>query len=121
MGARKSPPTSEPDEGRMAQDPPSPAPATELAALEVRVTGRVQGVGFRYFVHEAARRLRLTGYVRNTRDGGLRAYAEGSKDNLKEFLRLMHEGPPGGRVHGLQATWGSPTGQYSTFSIEHTV
>jgi acylphosphatase len=94
---------------------------TELASLEVRVTGRVQGVGFRYFTHEAARRLRLTGYVRNLRDGGLRAYAEGSKDSLTEFLRLMHAGPQGSRVHDLRATWGSATGQYSTFSIEPTL
>ena len=105
----------------MEQDSSSPAPASELASLEVRVTGRVQGVGFRYFVHEAARRLCLTGYVRNLRDGGLRAYAEGEKDNLKEFLRLMHEGPSGGRVQDLRARWGSPTGQYTTFSIERTL
>lgn len=105
----------------MQQDSPSPLPGTELASLEVRVTGRVQGVGFRYFAHETARRLRLTGYVRNLRDGGVRAYAEGPRDSLKEFLRLMHEGPSGSRVHDLRATWGSATGQYSTFSIERTL
>jgi acylphosphatase len=105
----------------MEQDPSSASPQTEFASLEVRVSGRVQGVGFRYFTHEAARRLRLTGYVRNLRDGGLRAYVEGPKGSLKEFLRLMHEGPQGGRVHDLRATWGSATGQYSTFSIERTL
>jgi acylphosphatase len=92
-----------------------------MLSLEVRVAGRVQGVGFRYFAHERARRLGLTGYVRNLRDGSVRAYAEGPKEALEEFLRLMHEGPQGGRVRDLRATWGSASGQYTAFSIEHTL
>jgi acylphosphatase len=105
----------------MPHDPALPPPSAEPASLEVRITGQVQGVGFRYFAHETARRLRLSGYVRNLRDGSVRAYAEGPRESLERFLRLMQAGPQGSRVRELRATWGSATGQYSTFSIERTL
>ena len=105
----------------MEQGLSSSPPAPRMFSLEVRVAGRVQGVGFRYFAHERARRLGLTGYVRNLRDGSVRAYAEGPKEALEKFLRLMHEGPQGGLVRDLRATWGSASGQYTAFSIERTL
>ena len=105
----------------MQQGFSSSPPAPRLFSLEVRVAGRVQGVGFRYFAHERARRLGLTGYVRNLQDGSVRAYAEGPKGALEEFLRLMQEGPQGGRVRDFRATWGNASGQYTAFSIERTL
>ena len=105
----------------MQQEPSSSPPMAELASLALVIIGRVQGVGFRYFAHETARRLHLTGYVRNLRDGSVGAYAEGPKERLLEFLRLMREGPGGSRVHDVRATWGGATGQYSTFGIEPTL
>jgi acylphosphatase len=91
------------------------------ASLEVRVRGRVQGVGFRYFTHEVARRLGLVGYVRNLRDGSVHAYAEGSRPALEEFLRQMERGPIGGRVQEVRSHWGPATDHYTMFSIEHTL
>ncbi len=91
------------------------------ASLEVRVRGRVQGVGFRYFAHEVARRLGLVGYVRNAVDGSVRAYAEGPRPALDEFLRQMERGPAGAFVRQVDRHWGAATGQYTMFSIERTL
>jgi acylphosphatase len=89
-------------------------------AVEVRLTGRVQGVGFRYFALEIARRLDLTGYVMNLRDGSVRAFAEGPRESLEQFLAVLERGPGGARVRTVQATWGTATGQYSAFVIQPT-
>ena len=99
----------------------SPEQPTESASLEVRVTGRVQGVGFRYFAHETARRLGLVGYVRNLRDGAVMAYAEGPREALERFLREMERGPMGGHVREVRVHWGSATGRDTTFRIESTL
>lgn len=95
-------------------------PSPGQASLEVRVNGRVQGVGFRYFTLEVARSLGITGYVMNTRDGGVRAYAEGPRESLKHFLCALQQGPGGARVQGVRATWGTATGAQTTFIIQPT-
>ena len=105
----------------MEQISSSGLPDSNLASLEVRVVGRVQGVGFRYFVFETARRLGLSGYVMNLRDGGVRAYAEGSRGSLEQFLRALQQGPSGARVRDVRAVWGTDTGGYSIFSIQSTL
>jgi acylphosphatase len=104
----------------MGADPPAFAPGERTASLEVQVRGRVQGVGFRYFTLEVARRLNLTGCVMNLRDGGVRVYAEGPRDSLEEFLDALQRGPGGARVREVQTSWGTATGQYSSFSIQPT-
>jgi acylphosphatase len=105
----------------MREPAQEPGSLEENVSLEVRVSGRVQGVGFRYFAHEAARRLGLVGYVTNLRTGGVRAYAEGSRQALAEFLCQMEKGPAGSCVRETQSHWGPATGQYSFFSIERTI
>ena len=57
------------------------------------VTGRVQGVGFRFFAIGEAERLGLTGYVRNRRDGRVEAYAVGTPDQLAQFRARLEKGP----------------------------
>ena len=90
----------------------------DIVSLEVRVFGRVQGVGFRYFAHETARRLRVVGHVTNLPDGSVRAYAEGPRNSLAEFLRQIEKGPPGAHVREARSHWGPATGQYTYFGIE---
>ncbi|WP_010253874.1 acylphosphatase [Treponema primitia] len=92
------------------QNPPS--------AFFAQVRGRVQGVGFRYSAYNEASRLRLTGWVRNTRDGEVDVWAEGSQENLDLFLRWLHQGPPRARVESVEAETKIPTGAYVVFSIE---
>lgn len=85
--------------------------------LEALVMGRVQGVGFRYFVRTAAKRLGVTGWVCNTRDGSVRVVAEGSNKCLKQLLEALEHGPSLACVNDVRCRWDKPSGQYSDFSI----
>jgi acylphosphatase len=66
--------------------------------LHVLVRGRVQGVGFRWHVREAARRLGLSGWVRNRGDGSVEVAAEGSDEQLRLLQNELRKGPPGAVV-----------------------
>jgi len=66
--------------------------------LYVAVRGRVQGVGFRWFVRERARELGLTGWVRNHRDGSVEVLAEGNDAALRALRALLRAGPAGAAV-----------------------
>lgn len=65
------------------------------------VSGRVQGVGFRYFVRTTAVRLHLTGWVRNTPDGAVECVARGQADKLALFSDELQKGPPLAKVTGV--------------------
>ena len=62
------------------------------------VRGRVQGVGFRYFVRAAAERERVDGWVRNLSDGSVEAVAAGESERLRVLEHALREGPPASRV-----------------------
>jgi acylphosphatase len=66
--------------------------------VSVRVQGRVQGVGFRYFTHITARALQLTGWVRNLPGGDVEVVAEGPRQEVEQLLAALREGPAGSRV-----------------------
>jgi acylphosphatase len=66
--------------------------------IHLRVVGRVQGVGFRWFVVSAAERLHLRGWVRNAPDGSVEVEAEGSAVALDALRRRLETGPPAARV-----------------------
>ena len=72
-------------------------------ALRVHIEGRVQGVGYRYWVVEQASALHLNGWVRNRRDGRVEVVVSGPQAALDEFLRRCHEGPELARVVRLAA------------------
>lgn len=65
------------------------------------VKGRVQGVGFRWFVHREAADLGLRGWVRNTEDGHVEVLAAGQPEQLKELRAALHEGSRGSRVDAV--------------------
>jgi len=87
------------------------------ARLRVRVQGRVQGVGFRYFALQHARRLGLRGYVRNCPDGSVEVLAEGNRTALEELLVLLRQGPPAARVERWHAEWEPYEGNLPPFQI----
>jgi acylphosphatase len=78
--------------------------------LEVTLHGRVQGVGFRYFVRQEAVRLGLSGWVSNEPDGSVRVVAEGSAPALEQLQRVLRDGPSGARVENLDVRWAEPRG-----------
>ena len=71
--------------------------------LEATVTGRVQGVGFRWFARDRATALGLSGWVRNRADGSLEILAEGPAEALEAFEAALRLGPPGAAVGSVQA------------------
>ena len=71
--------------------------------LEATVNGRVQGVGFRWFVRDRATALGLAGWVRNRADGSLEVLAEGPAEALAAFEDALRAGPPGAVVLSVQA------------------
>jgi acylphosphatase len=73
----------------------------------VIVRGRVQGVGYRNFVEQAARRLALEGWVRNRRDGSVEALFAGSNDQVEQMIAECRDGPPAARVEGIEEATGT--------------
>jgi acylphosphatase len=85
--------------------------------VHVIVTGRVQGVGFRYFVQREAWRLGLRGFVRNVSRAQVEVVAEGEEKALADFVSEVGEGPPGARVENVQLSRQSPTGEFRSFEV----
>jgi acylphosphatase len=88
-------------------------------ALEAVVRGRVQGVGFRYFVHREAMALGLTGWVSNESDGTVRCLAVGDRATLEAFVERLRAGPAGAIVDRVDLFWrpASTGASYPSFSI----
>ncbi len=88
------------------------------SAFRVRVTGRVQGVGFRWSAVHEARQLGLRGWVRNSPDGSVEVEAEGSPRALEDFLAWLRRGPAGAFVRNVEVH-SVPTGRTSGgFEVE---
>ena len=69
--------------------------------LHFQIQGRVQGVGFRWFVHREASELALNGWVRNTEDGDVEVVVSGDDESLAELRASLRKGPRGSRVDRL--------------------
>lgn len=69
-----------------------------MLTLELRITGRVQGVGFRDALRHEAGKLGVTGWVRNRRDGSVEALVQGAPAALEALVAWARRGPPGSRV-----------------------
>ncbi|NBB72160.1 MAG: acylphosphatase [Bacteroidetes bacterium] len=87
--------------------------------LSVRITGRVQGVGFRHFTKTRAARLDVEGWVRNEPDGSVRLEAEGPTDALESLLDAVREGPRSARVDATDVDWSAPSDEFDTFGVRY--
>lgn len=83
----------------------------------ILISGLVQGVFFRRETTSIARRLGLTGWVRNLSDGRVESIAEGEKARVDELIRFCHSGPPGARVRNVEVEWLEYTGEFRGFRI----
>jgi acylphosphatase len=79
-----------------------------VSQLHVRITGVVQGVGFRWFVREKARRLGLAGWVRNLADGTVEVVASGEQGQIDLLVGELKKGPPGAIVDEVQPQGTAP-------------
>lgn len=93
---------------------------SDLAALQAKVYGRVQGVFFRAFAREQATKLGLTGYVRNiVAEEAVEVWTEGDRDKLEMLIGYLKMGPPRAKVTEVITNWSQYTGDYSGFSIRY--
>lgn len=88
-----------------------------MASLHLIVTGRVQGVGFRWFVRETARRMGLAGWVSNRPDGAVELAAGGDDASIDLLRRAVRTGPPGAQVEDVR----SADGDVGTLTIPFSV
>lgn len=89
-----------------------------MQAKRYIVRGRVQGVGFRWFVDHEARQLGLSGWVRNNLDGSVEVLAMGSDQQLEALRRKLEAGPRAARVDEVEETPADPMAGLKTFRIE---
>ena len=85
-------------------------------ARHYRISGRVQGVGYRYFTRRIALRLGVRGWVRNLPDGSVEVHAEASADVLEEFRGELERGPAASEVAGVNVA-AARLGPHSVFEI----
>ena len=90
-----------------------------LAAAEIVVEGRVQGVGYRDYVRRRAIRLGLVGYVMNLKDGRVRVHAEGAREVIEDLTRQLENGPPLSRVDRVTSRWLLPGRRFASFEIRY--
>jgi len=87
--------------------------------VQVRIEGRVQGVGYRAFVEMHAYELDLAGWVRNRRDGSVEAILQGAEDAVATMLDRCREGPPDAQVTGVEVI-GEGVGAFGGFEVRPT-
>ena len=88
-----------------------------LKRVQLFVRGRVQGVFFRASARREARRLGLTGWVKNRADGSVELLAEGEEDGIKELVGWAQKGPGAARVETVDVRWRSFVGDFHDFRI----
>jgi acylphosphatase len=95
----------------------STAPTSVLARRFV-VRGRVQGVGFRWFVEREAHMLGIAGWVRNNHDGSVEVQAQGTRDQLSGLRSRLQQGPRAARVDNVEEREAEPVAGLNAFRIE---
>jgi acylphosphatase len=98
----------------MAATPEKPA-----VRAHVFVSGRVQGVNFRYYTQRKAQELGLAGWVRNLWDGRVEAVFEGEEQAVRRAVDWCHGGPPSAWVEDVEATYEPPTGEFGSFRVTY--
>ena len=88
-----------------------------VVAFDVRVSGRVQGVGYRYYARASAHTAGVTGYVRNVPNGTVEAVIVGPAEACEDMLAALRKGPRGGRVDAVSAQPLSPPPRYEDFRV----
>jgi acylphosphatase len=88
-----------------------------LVSRRYIVKGRVQRVGFRFFVEEAAHREGIQGYVRNRHDGSVEVVAEGDAEAMLRFEMAVRRGPSGARVDDVETMELEASNRFTRFSV----
>jgi len=86
---------------------------------KVRISGRVQGVGFRYSTRQQAAKHGVVGYVRNMPDGTVEVVCQGEQKKLDRVLTWLRSGPPGAHVTNIETEEVKTKTSFPRFAIEH--
>ncbi len=89
------------------------------ARAHLFVSGRVQGVSYRWFVLDVANTLNLAGWVRNLPDSRVEAVFEGNREAIEKAILKCRQGPPASRVHDIDVTWENGIDGLAVFEIRH--
>lgn len=92
-----------------------------MAARQIRVSGRVQGVGYRVSLQHEARRRGVTGWVRNRADGTVEALLQGSDTAINDVVAWARRGPPGARVSGVTESPAQAEAALTAFELRPTL
>ena len=98
-----------------------PGQKTDLVRVHVWVSGRVQGVGFRAHVEYYARKIGVTGWVRNVGYDTVEAVAEGERGKVDSFVQMVKQGPGGSRVDESRVEGENPTGEFVEFGVRRSM
>jgi acylphosphatase len=90
-----------------------------IVARRLMISGRVQGVGFRWFAIERASLEGITGWVRNLPGGEVEMVVEGDAEAIERFERAVRQGPGHARVDDVTVDILTPTGRFVTFTARH--
>ncbi|NMC28577.1 MAG: acylphosphatase [Pelolinea sp.] len=93
----------------------------QAARLHATISGRVQGVGFRFFTMQSAWTHEVTGWVRNRMNGDVEVLAEGPKEALEALIADLHQGPASASVSNVKTEWLPYQGEFTTFNASETV
>jgi acylphosphatase len=85
----------------------------------LKVKGRVQGVGFRWYAMQNANQFGLTGYVKNLSDGSVEIRVEGEKELIERFKSVMEKGPGFSSVDEVEFNYEPYMAKYDTFSVDY--
>ena len=90
-----------------------------MKRLHAMISGHVQGVNFRHYTVQEARRLHVRGWVRNNPDGKVEVTAEGKENALESLLAFLHEGSPAAQVDDVKAQWQAASGEFDGFVVRY--
>lgn len=89
----------------------------ESSRARVKITGKIQGVGFRAACRDQARAVKVTGWVKNHTDGSVEAIFEGPQAGVQRMISWCYSGPIGARVDHVETNWEEATGKEYSFDI----
>ena len=88
-----------------------------MKQAHVFISGAVQGIGYRYFVKSNAKQLGLTGWVRNTEDGGVEAVFQGEQEAIEKMIGICKQGPFMAEVKQIGVDWEDPEDTNNEFKV----
>ncbi|MFQ6607892.1 MAG: acylphosphatase [Fidelibacterota bacterium] len=92
---------------------------SDNVSAKIRVTGRVQLVGYRWFTRQWADDFGLYGWVKNERDGSVSIQVEGNRSRIEQLVKELKMGPANARVETVDVQWGSFLNQFREFEIRY--